>query len=384
MYVNKKPDTIVHVMGYNSKKFGTLERYILKLGNEASKNGYNIVVIYNSMPRSREFVKQLRLNGIHLYTVNALSVFSFFYVFYKVLKKHKPKIIHSHFQPLLPSFYGWLLGYKHRWNTIRLMLLDKNLKEVSYRSELKITTRVYRYLINIFTTQFFSVSGAVNSQYKKIYPKHSSKFEILYNGVELNPNMRKPAREKMGFKYDTVYICCIAFASRTKGVDILLDAFKILCNTTRKNVKLCLIGLDTRSEVTRQLLSKIKDYQLNDKVINYGIINNVPEVLPAMDIYVQPSRSESLSNAIIEAGLVNLPAIGSNVGGIPEVIVDKITGFLFEVGDHREMASKLNLLVEDENLRLKLGRHSKEHKTKNFLMHNKIEEIMKYYNSIIK
>jgi ABC-type transporter Mla subunit MlaD len=87
-------------------------------------------------------------------------------------------------------------------------------------------------------------------------------------------------------------------------------------------------------------------------------VNNVPELLPAMDIFVQPSRSESLSNSIIEAGLAGLPAIGSNVGGIPEVIINGKTAadlgdLIADVGevsdDLKSIVKGLDTLIVNAN-----------------------------------
>lgn len=374
--------TVVHVMGYDSKKFGGLERYIIDLSKAAAPKGIKIVVMYNLKPKSEEYLQQLKENNIALYVANALKPKDFFKVFYKVMQQHKPAIIHSHFQPLWPGIFGYLLGCKHRWNTVRLMLVDKNIKEAGNLSQLKKTTRIYRALINKFNTRFFAVSNAVNKQYTAFYPSHAHKFEVLYNGGKLNPFNKEESRTKLGFSNDTLYICCIAFASKTKGVDILIDAVNELKHKAiDRPFRLCLIGLMEGADVTNQLLERIKKYGLQDKVINFGIINNVPEVLPAMDIFVQPSRSESLSNSIIEAGFAGVPAIGSNVGGIPEVIVNNETGMLFPVGDFKELASKLEMLLTDDSLRQEMGDKSRQHKIDNFLMSDKINTLINYYIS---
>ncbi|AXG73151.1 glycosyltransferase family 1 protein [Flavobacterium arcticum] len=375
--------TVVHVMGYDSKKFGGLERYILDLSKAGAPKGIKIVVVYNQKPKSVEFLKQLEDNNIKYYIANALSTVAFFKAFYRIVRTHKPIIIHSHFQPLFPSLYGYLFGCKHRWNNVRLMLVDKDIKEAQYKNQLKKSTRVYRALINMFTTRFFSVSNAVNKQYTEIYPNHAHKFEVLYNGGKINSFDKEASRSKLGFKSDVVYICCIAFASKTKGIDILIDAVHELNKKgIEKQFILCLIGLMEGSEVTVQIESKIELYGLDQLVKNFGIINNVPEVLPAMDIFVQPSRSESLSNSIIESGFAGVPAIGSNVGGIPEVIIDNETGMLFPVGDVHELATKLELLIKDDRLRVTMGQKSKQHKTNDFLMSDKINKLVDYYISI--
>lgn len=370
-------------MGYDSKKFGTLEKYILNLVKKARLENFDIIIIYNQEPKSKEFLNLLKENNVIVYFSNALSVIEFWKTFYEITKKYKPVLVHSHFQPLLPSFYGWLLGYKYRWNTMRLMLVNKNIQEVNSRNELKVSSRIYRLIINMFTNKYFCVSKAVFNQYAKVYPNKSKQLACLYNGVELFDYNRIQARENLKFEDSIVYICCIAFASNLKGLDILIRAYKeFLKKNIKIETKLCLIGLSETSPITQQILNLIEEFDISDNIINFGIINNVPQVLPAMDIYIQPSRSESLSNAIIEAGLFEIPAIGSNVGGIPEVIVDNKTGFLFPMGDYTALSEKIYFLVENKIKRTEMGVESRNHKLENFSMESKVNELLGYYKMV--
>src|SRR5690606_27223515 len=349
--------------------------YVINLALKARECGFEIILIYNKQPKSRDFLNKLNDFKIKYCIADALSILDFWKVFRKLTKKYQPILVHSHFQPLLPSFYGFVLGYKYRWNTNRLMLIDKNYKEIHSKKALKPHSRLYRYLINIFTNKFFCVSQAVYIQYKNIYPKQNKKLHVLYNGVPNIGYNKKEARKMVGFSNSTIYICSILFASKIKGADILIKAFKyFIDNYDKDNVRLCLVGLNKESALSRSISSMIEEYNLNDKIINFGIINNVPEILPAMDIYVQPSRSESLSNAIIEAGLYAIPAIGTNIGGIPEVILEGKTGFLFSYEDSLELSEKLLLLVKHKALRENMGEAAKKHVLQNFIMEEKINQ----------
>jgi glycosyltransferase involved in cell wall biosynthesis len=381
MVVQKKI-IIAHVMGYNSKKFGGLEKYMLELFKASAKQNIQIIPIYNSTPKSQEYLLAMREIGMEFKVSNALAPLSFLRFFRTFIKNYHPILIHSHFQPLLPGLYGHLFGVKHRWNTVRLMLVNKNLREVQIKEDLKLSSRLYRFLIHKYNNRFFAVSQAVNNQFKKIYPKQDSKFSVLYNGSSINLNSKKQAREDLNFNDDYLYICCIAFASKTKGVDVLIKAANLL-KESKIPFRICLIGLAKDNSFTAYLYKLIVQYKLENYILDYGIVNNVPELLPAMDIFVQPSRSESLSNSIIEAGLAGLPAIGSNVGGIPEVIINGKTGLLFEVENHKELADKISNLLENKSLRKEMGNASRKHKLDHFLMKDKIQDLINLYLFVI-
>lgn len=75
---------------------------------------------------------------------------------------------------------------------------------------------------------------------------------------------------------------------------------------------------------------------------------------------VAPSMSEGLPRVIMEAMALGKPVVGSNVGGIPELIKDGETGFLFEVGNSNELAGKLRALLDNKELAIKMGQKGRE------------------------
>lgn len=81
----------------------------------------------------------------------------------------------------------------------------------------------------------------------------------------------------------------------------------------------------------------------------------VAEWLRAIDIFVLPSRSEALSNSLMEAMACGCAPVASRVGGNPELIAHGETGLLFEPGDAEELARHLELLAGNRDLRVRLG-----------------------------
>ena len=84
---------------------------------------------------------------------------------------------------------------------------------------------------------------------------------------------------------------------------------------------------------------------------------SVPEYLNKLDIYVAASRldSESFGVAILEASACALPVIVTDVGGLPEVVEDEITGKIVQRDNHHALAKALEELIIDEKLRKKMG-----------------------------
>lgn len=86
-----------------------------------------------------------------------------------------------------------------------------------------------------------------------------------------------------------------------------------------------------------------------------GRVENVGDYYAAMDLFVFPSREEALGSAILEAMSCGLAVIGSNVGGIPEVVKPDENGLLFPSGDAKVLSEAILTLARDPDLREKLG-----------------------------
>ena len=86
-----------------------------------------------------------------------------------------------------------------------------------------------------------------------------------------------------------------------------------------------------------------------------GRRSDMPDVLSAFDVFVLPSESEGMSNAILEAMAMKLPVVVTAVGGAPVVVEDGVSGFLVDYPDSSAMAERLGRLFADPGLRGRVG-----------------------------
>jgi glycosyltransferase involved in cell wall biosynthesis len=94
---------------------------------------------------------------------------------------------------------------------------------------------------------------------------------------------------------------------------------------------------------------------LEESVRLLGHRPDIESVLEALDVFVQPSRSEGMSNTILEAMASGLPVVATHVGGADEMVVDGETGVLVPAHDAQALASALERLVISEALRQNMG-----------------------------
>lgn len=104
------------------------------------------------------------------------------------------------------------------------------------------------------------------------------------------------------------------------------------------------------------LEARIKELKIEDKVRLPGEIKNIYEEMSKAQLFVLTSNYEGMPNALIEAMCIGLPCIATDVSGVRDLIADGENGIIVECNNKNELAKKISFLIEDENIRLSIGR----------------------------
>ena len=110
----------------------------------------------------------------------------------------------------------------------------------------------------------------------------------------------------------------------------------------------------------------------------------VAVALAAADVFVIPSLQDNLPNTILEAMSCEVPVIGSNVGGIPDMVRDGNTGLLFEPGNPSELEQKIRYLIEHPEERQIMAKQARETVKESFSPRVQGEALMKLYTSLMR
>jgi glycosyltransferase involved in cell wall biosynthesis len=153
---------------------------------------------------------------------------------------------------------------------------------------------------------------------------------------------------------DTLVIGTVKALAPVYGIDILIKAFAMLVRAGKYKVRLRIVGGGPQHAELQELARK---QGVSEHVDFIGPVphSQVPEELRSMDIYVALSRSESFGVAVIEASSCALPVVVSDIGGLPEVVEDGVTGFVVPTEDARAAATKLEELLASAELRQRMG-----------------------------
>ena len=144
------------------------------------------------------------------------------------------------------------------------------------------------------------------------------------------------------------------------GVEYLIKAFKMVSDKYPElPLKLLIVGGGSLAQKLKQLT---KELNIEDKTMFTGLVTfeNVPKYHNMLSVSVSVSNSESFGVAIIEASACGKPVVVSNVGGLPEVVEDGVSGIVVAARDEKETAKAIENLILDDELRKKMGNKGRE------------------------
>ena len=184
--------------------------------------------------------------------------------------------------------------------------------------------------------------------------------QLICNGVDSRsfaPDARARAneREKLGFSAENTVFCCVARLAAEKNHELLLHAFAFV-HAKNAAARLILVGDGPEKE---KLLRLVQENNLEKEVLFVGEVKEVQPYLQAADVFVLPSKTESLPLALLEAGACGLPAIVSKAGDMPCVVVHGETGFVFNGEDATLLSMLMAELLKNIELRLRMGKKAR-------------------------
>ena len=160
-------------------------------------------------------------------------------------------------------------------------------------------------------------------------------------------NLRKEA----GIPDEAVVVATVAALAPHKAHSVLLKAAHCVMKK-HPHVRFLLAG---EGEMRPEIERDIRNLGLENSVVLLGFVKDIGSVYRTADIFAISSREEGLCSSILDAMYFNLPIVATNAGGIPELVQDGVNGFIVPVSDHLSFAERLNVLIEHEKLRKRMG-----------------------------
>jgi glycosyltransferase involved in cell wall biosynthesis len=126
-----------------------------------------------------------------------------------------------------------------------------------------------------------------------------------------------------------------------------------------------------------------EDLKITNKVIFHGENTDPYAFLLSSSVFVLPSRSEGLPNVLLEAMSCGLPVIASNVGGNLDLIQSGKNGILFEEGNYEQLSSAIETILDNKQLKEKLGKNARQAIVKDYSMEITVSKYIELYTSLL-
>jgi len=154
----------------------------------------------------------------------------------------------------------------------------------------------------------------------------------------------------------------------------------------RKDLVLLVVGgpFDGEEDTFNESKELAKKLGGDTEIVFTGERRDIPQILPAMDLYLVPSREEPFGRVVIEGMAVGLPVVGSNNGGIPEIITDGHDGFLLPPDDLNAWIKILKTLINNPGLRKQIGENARKTVKERFELENMIKKVAGEYFRLLK
>lgn len=206
---------------------------------------------------------------------------------------------------------------------------------------------------------------------------------VIPNGIDLSlfhPTDKKAIRVKLGLPLDSKIILFTANGIRKnpwKDYQTMQTAVALVAqHLEQEKILFIALGENSPPEHIGQAQIQFIPYQKDPKT--------VAGYYQAADVYVHAAKADTFPNTVLEALACGTPVVGTAVGGIPEQIIEEVTGFLAPLGNPESMANSIQKLLENPDLHQSLSEQAALIAQKNYSLDRMVEDYIKWYRSILE
>lgn len=326
--------------------------------SEIIKNNFFIDVINLQFAKSIKEVAKFSW-------VKVFKAFLYSFVIVKRVLIHNPDLVYYNFSPNGFAFYRdafYVFSLKLLRRKIVFHLHSKGIKNNAKKSILK----KYLYTWIFINTHVICLSDRLTDDIAEVYK--STPF-IVPNGIQVLP---QSSEMKPYLKGSIPQILYLSNYIPEKGIMVLIEALGILKKQGYAfNAKFIGAPSDLTVETLQNIISK-KNLSEFAKVGGPLFGDDKFIEFQKSDIFVFPTyyKIEAFPLVILEAMQYSLPVISTFEGGIPDIVIDNVTGFLIETKNSQMLADKIAILLKDEKLRIEMGKKGYERFLNNFTINH--------------
>jgi glycosyltransferase involved in cell wall biosynthesis len=217
--------------------------------------------------------------------------------------------------------------------------------------------------------------------------RYANNITTLYYGVK-SPNKQldqetiKQQRKELGFHEDAFIVGLIGRLEESKGQHLLINAIKA-AKQKDHDIDGLIVGHEMNTGYRDELKSLATELEVSEKIKFQDFVNDPQQLMQLCDCIVLASGQETFGLVLAEAMRAGVAVIGSNSGGVPEIITHEQTGLLFETMNADSLYKQIERLYLDASLKNKLAQQGKQAADERFNDELHFQQLEQHFESVV-
>lgn len=319
-------------------------------------------------------------------SVNFFSDIKAYFKIKKIIKEYKPDIVHTH------ASKAGALGRFAAYNSGAKIIVHTYHGHVFHSYFGKFKTSIYKFVERYLakkTTGIVAISESQKRELSDVFhicPK--DKIEVIPLGLELDTfasitsEKRQAARERFGLHEEDFAIAIVGRLAPIKDHLFFLNVVEQLLIKSKHSLKIFIVGDGTEKEVIQRRANEI-NAKFPNSIHLTSWIREMAQVYHALDLVCLTSKNEGTPVTLIEAQAAALPVVSTDVGGVRDVVLDQVSGFVLPKDDLNGYVEKTLELINDPEKRMQFGAAGQKNMLEKYHYQRLIQDMEKYYARLL-
>jgi glycosyltransferase involved in cell wall biosynthesis len=233
---------------------------------------------------------------------------------------------------------------------------------------------------------FLTITEQLAELSRDLLPLPGDRIQRLYYGVD-EPDAdilqdRDALRRELGIATGSFAVGLVGRIEEGKGQHLLIEA---IAELNKQGITACavIIGPKMTDAYFDRLQRQVKDLGVSQNIIFHGVHPHPIDIMPAFDVVVLATKQETFGLVLIEAMRSGVAVVGTNAGGVPEIIDHERTGLLIQPEDAQDLGEKLRYYFENPQQRQRIALAGKEKADRQFSTATHYERLIKHYEQLL-
>lgn len=386
----KDHNKFILIIHQSAEMYGS-DRVLFNLAIGVAKSNQFVPIVV--VPEMGLLVVKLRTHGIEVHIANIgkisratfgiggvcklmTSLYRVEDIFFKLLNGRKVVLVHSNTLAVVGgAYWAWRNKIPHIWHVHEIIVKPQFL------------SLLFPVLVDALSVGVISPSSSTENWISRWKRRIESKFKVIANGVEPPTDLQRASNADLLNIDDGVVVTLAGRVNRWKGHNLLIDAILLLRSRGQLgDMRFVFVGgvFKGQEYFREDLIKRIDEHDLNGLVKIIDFVDNIYCVWNFSDVAVVPSTDpEPFGMVAIEAMAARLPVVAANHGGLADIVVDGVTGLLFEPGNASALADALAKLSSNKELRENFGAAGRSRQQSNFSIEVQIDKTLDFYRETL-